>query len=93
MRLTEGIVKEGEALPALTKRVNKIFDKLEKKQARTIAQTETSRAVHSVPRSKPPRHQASSLAGRGWPVPMHARKSAWRSWLDVLRSNWASRSQ
>ena len=46
--LTEGIVEEGEALPALTKRVNKVFDKLEKKQARTIAQTETSRAVHSA---------------------------------------------
>lgn len=46
--IIEGVVDEGEALPELTKRVNSIFDKLEKSKARTIAQTETSRAVHSA---------------------------------------------
>lgn len=46
--LTEGVVAQGEALPALTKRVNQIFDGLEKSKARAIAQTETSRAVHSA---------------------------------------------
>ena len=46
--LTEGIVKEGEALPEITKRVNQIFNLAEKKKAREIAQTETSRAVHSA---------------------------------------------
>ena len=46
--LTEGVVKEGEALPALTKRIMAIFDGAEKWRARAIAQTETSRAVHAA---------------------------------------------
>lgn len=44
--LSEGIVDQGESILQLTKRVNHIFDGLSKSKARTIAQTETSRAVH-----------------------------------------------
>ena len=57
-----GIVDEGEAPPALTKRVNQIFDKAEKRKAREIAQTETSRAVHAA-------QEASAIASgvvTGW---------------------------
>jgi Phage Mu protein F like protein len=46
--LAEGIIEQGEALPEITKRVNQIFNLAEKKKAREIAQTETSRAVHSA---------------------------------------------
>jgi hypothetical protein len=46
--LAEGIIETGEALPEITKRVNSIFDKAEKRKAREIAQTETSRAVHTA---------------------------------------------
>jgi hypothetical protein len=46
--LAEGIVDTGEALSEITKRVNSIFDKAEKRKAREIAQTETSRAVHTA---------------------------------------------
>jgi predicted transcriptional regulator len=46
--LAEGIVDRGEALPELTKRVNRVFDRAEKYRARRIAATETSRAVHAA---------------------------------------------
>lgn len=46
--LREGIVTHGEALPALTKRIQAIFDGAAKYRARAIAATETSRAVHSA---------------------------------------------
>ena len=46
--LTEGIVARGEALPALTKRLNAIFDGAARYRARAIAWTETSRAVHAA---------------------------------------------
>jgi hypothetical protein len=46
--LVEGVVEHGEALPALTKRVNAIFEGAETWRARRIAWTETSRAVHAA---------------------------------------------
>ena len=46
--LIEGIVKRGESLAALTKRVNAVFDQAEKYRARRIAATEASRAVHAA---------------------------------------------
>lgn len=46
--LHQGVVKEGESVEVLTKRINAIFDSAEKYRARAIAQTETSRAVHSA---------------------------------------------
>lgn len=46
--LHEGVVKEGESVEVLTKRVGAIFDGAEKWRARRIAQTETSRAVHAA---------------------------------------------
>ena len=46
--MIEGVVEEGETLPQLTRRVKEIFDKLETSKARSIAQTEASRAVHSA---------------------------------------------
>ena len=46
--LTEGIVEEGEALPAPHLAGQKGLRQAREEQARTIAQTETSRAVHSA---------------------------------------------
>jgi Phage Mu protein F like protein len=46
--LHEGVVKEGESVEQLTKRINAIFDGAERWRARRIAQTETSRAVHAA---------------------------------------------
>ena len=46
--LHEGIVTQGESLDQLTKRVQKIFDTGTKSRARTIAQTEASRARHAA---------------------------------------------
>ena len=46
--LARGIIDEGESIPQLTKRVNRIFDQASKSKARTIAQTETARAVHAA---------------------------------------------
>ncbi len=46
--LHQGVVKEGESVEVLTKRINAIFDGAEKYRARAIAQTETSRAVHAA---------------------------------------------
>ena len=45
-QLREGVIEEGEALPALTKRVRSIFKTLDKSHAELIAITETNRAVH-----------------------------------------------
>ncbi len=56
--LVEGIVKEGETVQQLTKRVNAVFDMAEKWRARRIAVTETSRAVHSA-------QEASAYASHG----------------------------
>ena len=60
--LRQGIVEQGEALPALTKRINAIFDGAEKWRARRIAWTETSRAVHAA------QEQAAVASGvvTGW---------------------------
>ena len=46
--LVQGVYERGETIPQLTKRVNAIFGDLTKSHARTIAQTETSRADHSA---------------------------------------------
>lgn len=46
--LVEGVVKRGEALPAIERRIAAIFDGAEKYRARRIAWTETSRAVHGA---------------------------------------------
>lgn len=46
--LHEGIVNEGESIEQFTKRVQRVFETAEKSRARTIAQTETSRAVHAA---------------------------------------------
>ena len=46
--LIEGVIKRGEALPAITKRINAIFGGAEKWRARRIAWTETSRGVHAA---------------------------------------------
>lgn len=60
--LHEGVVKEGESVEVLTKRINAIFDGAEKWRARRIAQTETSRAVHAA------QEQAAIASGvvTGW---------------------------
>ena len=47
-QLHEGIVNEGESVEQLTKRVQSIFETATQSRARTIAQTETSRAVHAA---------------------------------------------
>lgn len=47
-QLQEGIVNEGESVEQLTKRVQGIFETATESRARTIAQTETSRAVHAA---------------------------------------------
>jgi hypothetical protein len=46
--LHEGIVERGESIEQLTKRVQGIFTEATQSRARTIAQTETSRAVHAA---------------------------------------------
>jgi len=60
--LKAGVVEKGESVDVLTKRVNAIFDQAEKWRARRIAQTETSRAVHSA------QEQAAIESGvvKGW---------------------------
>lgn len=46
--LVAGVVRRGESIDVLAKRVAKIFDLAEKSRARSIAQTETVRAVHAA---------------------------------------------
>ena len=60
--LKAGVVERGEALTAITKRINGIFDGAEKWRARRIAWTETSRAVHAA------QEQAAIASGvvTGW---------------------------
>jgi hypothetical protein len=48
IQLHEGIVNQGESIEQLTKRVNAVFETATKSRARTIAQTETSRAIHAA---------------------------------------------
>ena len=48
VELVEGIVEEGDSIPELTKRVQRVFDQAEKWRAKRIARTETSRAVHAA---------------------------------------------
>jgi hypothetical protein len=43
-----GLVTEGETIPQLTERVRSIFTRASKSRARSIAQTEASRAVHTA---------------------------------------------
>lgn len=60
--LRAGIVDAGESLTELTKRVNAIFDQATTSRARTIAWTETARAVHAA------QEQAAMASGvvAGW---------------------------
>ena len=46
--LAEGTIQQGENLEQITGRINQVFDKLDRKGARRIAQTEASRAVHAA---------------------------------------------
>jgi hypothetical protein len=46
--LVQGIIKKGESIPDLTKRIQKIFSGLNKHHAALIARTEASRAVHAA---------------------------------------------
>lgn len=46
--LAAGVVERGDSVPALAKRVNKVFDLAERWRARRIAQSEASRAVHAA---------------------------------------------
>lgn len=46
--LVAGLVTEGDSIPALTKRVKKVFNHAETYRARRIAQTEAARAVHAA---------------------------------------------
>ena len=62
--LIEGIVVEGEALAVLTKRVQRVFDQADEHRAARIAQTETSRAVHSA--SMESARQSGVVQGKKW---------------------------
>lgn len=46
--LSAGVVDRGESIPKLTRRVNIVFDGAEAYRARSIAQSEASRAVHAA---------------------------------------------
>lgn len=62
--LIEGVVKLGEAIPKLVKRVNAIFDKAARWRARSIAQSEASRAVHAAQQTAGT--EAGIVAGWEW---------------------------
>ena len=62
--LIAGVVKKGESIPQLTKRVNSIFDSASKSRARAIAQSEASRAVHAAQHEAA--RQSDIVAGFEW---------------------------
>ena len=62
--LHEGIVEKGESVEQLTKRVNAVFETATKSRARTIAQTETSRAVHAA--QDDAAHHSGVVTGWRW---------------------------
>jgi hypothetical protein len=64
MQLHEGIIERGESVEQLTKRVQAVFDTATKSRARTIAQTETSRAVHAA--QDVAAHQSGVVTGWRW---------------------------
>jgi len=63
-QIREGVLEEGEALPALTKRVRSIFKTLDKSHAELIAITETNRAVHLA--SLRSAKESGVVAGKRW---------------------------
>ena len=62
--LHQGIVEKGESIEQLTKRVNAVFESATKSRARTIAQTETSRAVHAA--QDDAAHKSGVVTGWRW---------------------------
>lgn len=62
--LTAGLVPKGEGVPALTQRVNRIFDGAQRWRARRIAQSEASRAVHAA--QEQAAIQSNVVAGWQW---------------------------
>lgn len=62
--LTDGVLTQGEAIPALTKRIKSVYKGLSDKHANLIAVTETSRAVHAA--SLRSAKESGVVTGKKW---------------------------
>ena len=62
--LAQGMIEGPNTIAELTKRVNAVFDGLERSHARLIAQTESARAVHAG--QKIAAEQSGMVAGFQW---------------------------